>query len=183
MAIEGRVDEVPGNIYVPYIRNLEHIASRNRPQVESLTELSNEWHYGPTGTGKSRAVREKYPDAYIKSAATEWWNGYNDHEVVIIEDIDIYHVKLGYHLKIWSDHYPFPANIKGTAESLIRPKSIIITSNYAPNQIWSDPQTLEPILRRFKVMEYKRIGELGIEGDLLAVKFDGDNYITIEEKK
>lgn len=44
-------------------------------KTETLTVLDNEWHWGVTGAGKSRAVREKYPDAFIKSNDI-WWDGY-----------------------------------------------------------------------------------------------------------
>ena len=65
---------------------------------------------GPIVTGKSRYVREKYPDAFIKDA-NKWWDGYNGEEVVIIKDIDKYDIKLGRHLKLWGDHYSFPVTI------------------------------------------------------------------------
>ena len=48
-------------------------------------ELTNEWHYGDTGTGKSTHVRTKYPDAFIKSNDV-WWDGYQGEETVIIEE-------------------------------------------------------------------------------------------------
>lgn len=50
LAIAGKIDDVPANIYVPYIKNLEHIQARHRPTVKSLDILFNEWHWGPTGT-------------------------------------------------------------------------------------------------------------------------------------
>ena len=52
---------------------------------ETLDSLQNEYHWGASGTGKSRSVRERYPDAYIKSNNV-WWDGYNDEETVIIEE-------------------------------------------------------------------------------------------------
>lgn len=53
---------------------------------ETLPRLDNEWHYGETGTGKSRHVREKYPEAYIKGNNI-WWDGYDGQDVVIIEEM------------------------------------------------------------------------------------------------
>lgn len=93
-----------------------------------LETLDNEWHWGATGTGKSRKVRELYPDAFIKSNDV-WWDGYNNEEVVIIEEMGPKQVN-GHHFKLWADHYPFKASVKGS-QILIRPKKLIVTSNYS----------------------------------------------------
>eukprot|EP00965_Chrysotila_dentata_P098512 3256166-Pleurochrysis_carterae.AAC.1 len=87
----------------------------------------------------------------------KWWDGYVDHDVCLIEDFDKAHNVLGHHMKIWADRYPFMAEIKGSAIK-IRPRLVIVTSNYHPSHIWQDDTTLGPIMRRFKCVEFKALG-------------------------
>lgn len=79
---------------------------------QDIPELRNEWHYGPTGTGKSRHVRAKYPDAFIKSNDV-WWDGYNREDDVIIEEMGPQQIN-AHHIKLWADHYAFKASVKGS---------------------------------------------------------------------
>lgn len=111
------------------------------------SELLNEWHYGATGTGKSRTVRTQYPDAFIKGNNI-WWCGYRAEETVTIEEMGPKQIA-GHHIKIWSDHYPFKAETKGS-QMLIRPKRIVVTSNYSIRECYPEPQDYEPLERRFK---------------------------------
>lgn len=152
-AKEGRFSDIPADLQTRHYNTYKKIRSDYMPKPEPLEELDNEWRYGPTGTGKSRGAHLEYPDAYLKKADTQWWDGYNGQDVVIIDDFDKYHVKLGYQLKIWLDHYSFQAENKG-GSMLIRPKKIIITSNYHPSEIWDDEKTLSPVLRRVKLVRY-----------------------------
>lgn len=153
LAKAGRVEEVPANIYLPFYNTIKRIATDHQPKVAPMAELDNEWHCGPTGTGKSRGVREKYPEAFIKDA-NRWWDGYQNEAVVIIEDVDKYDVKLGRYFKLWGDHYAFPADMKNQGKRDIRPRKVIITSNYLPEEIWDDEKTWQPIRRRYKVTKY-----------------------------
>jgi len=130
---------------------LKLIAKDHMVRPDNLTVLSNEWIWGPTGTGKTRDAHAQHPNAYLKSAANNWWDGYNPllHDVVIIDDFDKYHIKQGFSLKIWSDHPAFIAETKG-GSMFIRPQKLIVTSNYSIQQIWDDETTYAPLLRRFK---------------------------------
>lgn len=126
----------------------------NKP--ESLDQLTNEWYHGPPGTGKSRKVRADHPGVYDKPL-NKWWDAYEDQEVVVLDDFGPGQACLGDLLKRWADHYPFTAEIKGSATT-IRPAKIIVTSNYTPDEIWpEDEQMRLAVTRRFKFMKFEKI--------------------------
>lgn len=154
LAIAGDIESIDSSIYIHHYNTLKRIKADHAPKIASIPTLDNEWHYGPTGTGKSRKVRELYPNAFIKDA-NRWWDGYSGEEVVIIEDIDKYDLKLGRYIKLWGDHYAFPADFKHQGKLDIRPKKIILTSNYEPSEIWCDDKTYHPIERRYKLVQYQ----------------------------
>lgn len=152
----GKFDEIDDQIYVQNFKSIIGIRAYACNTQEWLDAPCGFWFYGPPGTGKSYAARTKFRDGgvYIKQP-NKWWCNYNGEETVVIEDLDLSHAYLLGYLKIWTDRYPFPAEIKGANVKNIRPKRIVITSNHAVEQVFPIGPDLseddqKALLRRFK---------------------------------
>lgn len=166
----GDFELIPPDILMRYYRTIKEIAKDNMVRPDSLNELQNLWIYGDAGTGKTRLADAIAPVAYSKNC-NKWWDGYQSEETVIINDFGKDHHVLGHHLKIWSEHRPFIAETKGGALN-IRPKRIIVTSQYSINDIWQDGETRDAMARRFTAhhlltnLELPRIHELALRLEL-----------------
>ncbi|WP_445772269.1 hypothetical protein [Rheinheimera sp.] len=92
------------------------------------------WYCGPTGTGKTRSAWEQYPEAYIKDNSHKWWDGYDQHEVVIIDDMRWDTFPWAKLLTI-TDRYPNQVECKNGNRQLTA-HTIIITSPYTPEEMF-----------------------------------------------
>lgn len=147
-------EEFPGTYFLHY-NTVKRIGMDNPRHFAPLPFFDNEWIWGPPGTGKSLTARTDNPDAFIKSLNKDW-SGYRYETVVILDDVGSYHFQngMGDHLKRWADHYPFPVDIKYSGAN-IRPKRIIVTSNYSIETLCgADSELCEAITRRFKVRHF-----------------------------
>lgn len=139
------------SIFFRYHSRLFSLRQPERPVI--LTTLENEWWYGETGTGKSKELWKRYPEHYQKSL-NKWWDNYAGEDVVAIEEWAPKNEVTSSFLKIWADRYPFTAEIKGGTLQKIRPKKIIVLSNYKIEECFPNTQDLDPIKRRFKVKHF-----------------------------
>lgn len=153
LAKDGKLDEIPADIYVRYYRTLKTIAADCMEVPAIVRSVTVFW--GKSGTGKrfylfnfsKRAWEEAGLQAYSKDPRTKWWCGYSGQENVIIDEfrgtVDISHILR------WLDRYPVRVESKGSSQPLLC-KRLWITSNLAPEQWYPDldPATLEALLRR-----------------------------------
>lgn len=114
--------------------------------------LTNVWLYGQRGTYKTTYVQTEYPMYYDKDKS-KYWNGYTNQEIVMVDDIEQEETFMLGNLKKWAQHKPFPGEDKYGGFKVIRPKTIIVTSNYHPDEIWKNTKEVEPISRRFKIIK------------------------------
>lgn len=118
------------------------------PKREWLPEVR--WYYGPTGTGKTRTayneLKERYGDVYVSMDSSNWWQGYDAHKGVIIDDIRKDFCKFHILLRLL-DRYPYQVETKGGSRQFLA-ETIIITCPYSPEQLYDTREDIEQLLRR-----------------------------------
>lgn len=132
----------------------EKLISKRIPDTSVMDGIVNEWWYGDTGTGKSRLAWEKYGVICYQKMLNKWWDGYDAQSVVIIEEWSPKNEVTASALKIWADRYPFTAQIKGGVLQKIRPKKLIVISNYTLRDCFPDTRDADPLARRFKQIKF-----------------------------
>jgi len=137
-----------------FILHGQRLKSLYIPETKNMDGPSpHEWWVGESGTGKSRLLWELYPNHFQKQR-NKWWDGYNYEDVVAIEEWSPRNDCTTSNLKEWADRYKFAGEIKGGILQKLRPKKLIVLSNYTPQQCFLNSEDLKPILRRFTVMHF-----------------------------
>ncbi len=150
LAKAGEYELIAKDILIPHYKNIKQIHADNPPKLPALTMLGNYWIHGATGVGKTHLAIETFPD-YFDKLPTKWWDGYQGEETILLDDMAPGLLRLmSYYLKRWADLYPFPVEIKGSS-MMIRPRHIVVTSQYSINQCFEyDNKTIYALQRRFK---------------------------------
>lgn len=169
-AKNGNLLDIPPDVLVRYYNSIRRIEKDNLQPISIQREVFVYW--GRTGAGKSRrAWDEATFNAYPKDPNTKFWDGYRNHEFVVIDEfrggkslsplfciILIILLIIGIainHLLRWFDRYPVIIEQKGSACVLVA-KKIWITSNLSPNDWYPDldQETLAALRRRLNITHF-----------------------------
>lgn len=120
---------------VTRVGNLQQI--RVAEKYLSYNEEARDWKpeviyiTGPSGAGKSRMAREIVAargykdDCYVKNTGTKWWDGYDRHAAIILDDFRDSWWDFTYFIGL-IDRYSFVVEVKGGTRQLL-PRLVIIT--------------------------------------------------------
>lgn len=151
-AKKGDLVAIPADIRVRSYKVLKQIEKDHLKPIAMEREVIVYW--GEAGTGKSRKAWEEATfDAYPKDPCTKYWDGYEGHPNVVIDefrgDINISHILR------WFDRYPVNVECKFGAVTL-RASKIWITSNVDPREWYPDLNnaTKDALLRRLKITHF-----------------------------
>lgn len=115
-----------------------------------------EWYYGPTGTGKSFTAFDTFKEKeyYVAMETSKWWEGYDGHKFVIIDDMRGDFAKYHVLLRLL-DRYEVRVETKGGSRQFVA-TNIIITSAKSPRDTFlgKTDEDLQQLLRRIDVVKY-----------------------------
>lgn len=131
------------------VRLAEKYLTYKEKQRSWKTHVS--WFYGPTGSGKTRTAMDLLHEPYICNNDIKWWDGYDGHENVLIDDFRADFCKFHILLRLL-DSYPYRVEFKGGMRQLLARK-IIITSPLPPEGTYSkNVEDMQQLIRRIDII-------------------------------
>lgn len=115
------------------------------------------WLYGKPGTGKTlRARRDAEArgfsdDIHTQTESAKWWDGYDGHKVVIMDDLRENFCTFVRMLNLL-DRYPCRIECKGGSRQLVA-EHIYITAPFPPEEMWKTKENMDQLLRRIDNIE------------------------------
>lgn len=143
----GASAEAYPEAYVRYHRGLE---SFQRLQMKHRTEMPQVvWLWGKSGSGKTWEAVHASESVFMKDG-TKWWDGYEQQEVIVIDDFD----------GSWPfrdllrllDRYPYQGQTKGGYVKINSPK-IYITCDKPPKSFWEGPELIQLVRRLERITQ------------------------------
>ncbi len=155
MAKDGDLEDIPAVYRIRYYHAFKRIRQDNPPEPEDLKTKLNYWVLAPSQHGKSTYARKRWgPKSNLfDKAPNKWFTGYKGEDNILLDDFGPKQCRyLGWYMKRWADLFSFPMETKGGGTQ-IRPKHIIVTSQYTIEQCFEDEFERIAIENRFTVIK------------------------------
>ncbi len=118
---------------------------------DSAVPVVVRWFWGPPGSGKTRAVYADIErdggDAWSKNGGGKWFQGYDGHDILILDDIRSDWFPLTFLLKL-IDRYPMMVENKGGSRQM-KATTVYVTSVMHPRDLYNlAHEPVQQLLRR-----------------------------------
>jgi len=132
-------------VLAKYPRFVDACYSRYAPDRNTMPTVT--WHWGLSGSGKTHEAFKKSNRVYIKPEGA-WWPGYQQQEVVILDDFSPSEMSFRQLLRLL-DKYPLQVPIKGGFVKFNSPH-IYITCDRSPQELYCNltEAEMDQLLRR-----------------------------------
>lgn len=131
------------------VKMCETILKYNEPK-RPIGPITFIWCYGDTGTGKSKWAYESHDDIF-RPVSYKWWEGYDAHKTVLIDDFRKDWCKF-HELLTLTDIYPYKVECKGGSRE-VQFDTIIITTPFHPEQTYETREDINQLLRRITLIK------------------------------
>jgi len=157
MAADSGMRAVSTHMSYQQTRTAEIFLTYNERTRVSATPVCVRWLYGAPGSGKTRAVHRYIErdglDAYHKAAGGKWFDGYDQHMCLVLDDIRSGWFDLSFLLKL-IDRYEFRVEVKGGYRQMLA-TTIYITSVMHPRDLYNLPnEPVAQLLRRIYSLQH-----------------------------
>lgn len=150
------------NVSYNNLKLVEALAKFEEPRATNADAVHVIWFFGPTGVGKSRAAESITDGKAFRPISHKWWEGYDGHRAIIIDDYRKDFCKFHELLKML-DIYPYRVETKGASRQCLA-SIFFITSPLSPEALWEGrvAEDLEQLSRRVHtVVEFLKEPALG----------------------
>lgn len=137
--------------FIKYARGIERLVELKQEQKTNV-ERKCVLIWGDSGSGKTRWVKEQFPNVYdVFDARTPWFDGYMGQDIVLFDDVGLGAICNRNYFKKLTDIYGFTVPIKGGSVTW-QPKMVFLTANSPWTDWWKDLSIAdhEAIKRRIK---------------------------------
>jgi len=105
------------------------------------------WIHGPSGSGKTTKAHELVPNAWWSGATGKWFDGYDAHEEVVIDDLRACDWPFVFLLRLL-DSKPLRVECKGGSRQFLA-KKIVVTTLFPPDETYRAAcEPIEQLTRR-----------------------------------